>query len=376
MASNDFASKLLRAALALEGDTPSSSVTADVQSFYKQANDDAEACFASCRDANDVEQAVRTAGATIELSLAARALESADEWMARGKRDAAAVNAAIARRQLLRAAAALEKPSVVTTKLPADGAPLKGSIDSALPPSKENALDGPVAVEAQRNIAQYHREHERYYTTFTTEQALDIYREANKLKILAGVWLEAPGADVQPAVDYLKDEYHPVGSVDLNSRHAIGHIGVLYMEGPGETEPGEIVVLKNKLRAYGMGTGRLGTWLVDKMHGAWKREQRIFDSQSAELAAARFVSIATNWRGARNMQLVGRVLGLGLDLLSRQDFSREGVRKDKAAAAKVALNAGWIVAMAGQLQANAGIELAEADRSWTGFLEMLESRFQ
>jgi hypothetical protein len=364
-------SALLRAALALEEGQPPASVLNDVQALHRNADGEAERSLAACRDANDVERALLTAVSAIELSLAARAVESACDWQTRGNEAAARVNAAIARMQLLRCAAVLNKPVVSATPLGAGAPVIPLPPDPPMPPSKESAEPDAVAVEAQRNIGAYHREHERYYTRHQTERAAELYRDANVLKVLAGVWLGAPGPDERPDVDYSKSEYHPVGSVDLNSRHAIGHIGVLYMEGPGEVEPSELAVMKNQLRGVAAGTIRAGKWLTEKMHGAWRREQTVFKTQPPELGAARFVSICTNWRGSRFMHLSGRVLTLGLELLSRQDLSREGVRKDRAAAARTVLNAAWIITMAGTLQAQSGMDLSESDRSWTAFLEGL-----
>lgn len=371
MTATDPTSALLRAALALDAGAPSAATLQDVQALHRDAEAEGERRLAACRDANDVEHALHAGMLGIELSLASRALESACDWQSRGNAGAARVNAAIARRQLLRAATAVNKPRVHTTSLGPDAPVIELPPDTPLPAAGEGAPAEAVAVAAQRNIAAYHREHERYYTTFQTERALDLYREGNKLKILAGVWLEPPGPDRQPPVDYARSEYHPVGSVDLNSRHAIGSIGVLYMEGPGETEPGEFVGMKNQLRGLAGASMRLGKWLTDKMHGAWRREQSVFGEGAPELGAARFVSISTNWLGARSMYLSGRVLSLGLALLARQDLSREGVRRDRAAAARIVLNAGWIVTMAGQVQAQSGLELSESDRSWTAFLEGL-----
>jgi hypothetical protein len=370
---DDTTTGLLRAALALEGEP---SALADVkQGVHDTAgalHDRAEAALRTCRDANDVERAVRDAVAAIELSLAARALESATEWQARAGAagdPAARANAALGARQLMRAAAALNRPTVTVAKLAADAPVLPLPADANGPPSTQNALEGPVDLHAQRNIAAYHREHERFYTQAQCETAVDLFRESNKLKVLAGVWLGAPGADVRPAVDFSRDEYRAVGSVDLNSRHSIANIGVLFMEGEGE--PTELMTMKLKLRALAGATMRAGSWLSEKMQAAWKREQNVFSQHDAQAGAVRFNTIGTNWRGARYMHLAGRVLALGVELLSRQDLSSAGVRRDRAAAARVALNAAWIVAMAAQLEANSGMELADNDRSWTAFLEML-----
>jgi hypothetical protein len=367
----ELTTALLRSALALDDPALSTAVTKEVQALYRRVDEDAQSRLAACVDANGVERALRFAVAAIEASLAAQALDAAQEWHAGGNAAAARVNSALARRQLLRAAASLDKPLVSTTALPRGGPVLALPQGAGVPAPRDSLVEPGVDVSAQRNIAAYHREHERFYTAYQTEAALDLYREANKLKVLAGVWLDAPGPDSRPNVDYAREPYHPVGCVDLNSRHAIGHIGVLYMEGLDETEPSELVVLKNKLRATAMGSVRAGQWLVDKMYGAWKREQQVFLTQSAELGEARLNTIASNWRGSRTVHLAGRVLWLGMELLARQDFSREGVRRDREAAARIALNAAWIIAMAGQLQATSGLEMAENDRSWTAFLEGL-----
>jgi hypothetical protein len=367
-------SALLRLALALdgEGELPPGEPR-PVRALQREVERDAERGLSACRDANDVERVLRTAVAAIELSLAAQALDSADDWRTHGNADAARLNVGIARTQLLRAAGALSTPVVTATPLGA-GAPLIPlPPDPPLAPSQPgDAEPDEVDVEAQRNIAAYHREHERYYARQQTEHAAQLYREANVLKVLAGVWLEAPGPDPRPDVDTTQGRYHPVASVDLNSRHAIAHVGVLYMEGPGELEPSELIVMKTQLRGSAAGAMRAGRWLAEKAQGAWQREQSLSATHSVELAAARLVSICTNWRASRFLHLSGRVLTLGLEVLARQDLSREGVRKDRGGAARTVLNAAWIITMAGSLQARCGMDLSESDRSWTAFLEGLD----
>jgi hypothetical protein len=367
-------SALLRLALALHEGPASSGALQDVQKLHRDLDREAERGLAACRDANDVERALLTAVAAVEVSLAAQALESADEWTTRGHESATRVNAGIACEQLLLAAGELEKPVVTASPLGAEAPPipLPPEARTAPPPERGRAEPDPVDIGAQRNIAAYHREHERYYTCDQVDRAAQLYRDANVLKVLAGVWLDAPGPDTRPDVDFTQGAYHAVASVDLNSRHAIGHIGVLYMEGPAELEPAELMIMKNRLRGSAAGAMRGGGWLAEKARSAWRREQNVFATQSPELAAARLVSVCTNWRTSRFLHLSGRVLTLGLELLSRQDLSREGVRKDRTVAARIVLNAAWIVAMAGTLQARCGMNLSESDRSWTAYLEGLD----
>src|SRR5438270_483358 len=73
-----------------------------------------------------------------------------------------------------------------------------------------------VHLGALRNIATFHREHERYYTLAGTEAAADLYREANRLRVVADVWLRAAAPRPLADVDFALPLYAVAGCVDLS----------------------------------------------------------------------------------------------------------------------------------------------------------------
>jgi hypothetical protein len=101
-------------------------------------------------------------------------------------------------------------------------------------------------LAALDNIATYHREHERYYTVQKYEQAAELAREANKLKVVADTWLASgKRAPLYPETDFDQPAFRPAGCDDLNALSAIASIGILFMEGQGE--PTEIRCSKRSL---------------------------------------------------------------------------------------------------------------------------------
>src|SRR5262249_29996415 len=161
-------------------------------------------------------------------------------------------------------------------------------------------------LEAMRNIATYHREHERYYATSQLELAADLARDPNGLKIVADAWLSGEPSRAGDAVDYADPRFQAAGCPDLNALRAIAAIGVLFME--GEREPAEIRALKGKLTGIGMGLVGAGQWLAAKIDAAWERESVLLTPELVDAAWPRLQTIVTDWRGAREIEMIGKVL--------------------------------------------------------------------
>jgi hypothetical protein len=227
-------------------------------------------------------------------------------------------------------------------------------------------------LEAMRNIATYHREHERYYTMSQLEAAADLAREANRLKIVADAWLGGAGATGPTAggVDHSDPRFQAAGCRDLNALPAIAAIGVLFME--GEREPAEIRVLKGKLMGIAMGLEGAGRWLAEKMDAAWKRESVLLTPGLVDAAWPRFQTIVTDWRGAREMELVGKLLGVAVECLEKIDFSPPAVRARREHSGKMLRTAGWVLDLAARLLARSAANLGENDEAWTRYLAVLE----
>jgi hypothetical protein len=125
-----------------------------------------------------------------------------------------------------------------------------------------------------------------------SESMQDIFsREANKLKVVADIWLAGKPAPHYPETDFSQPAFRPAGRDDLNALSAIASIGIALME--GQSEPAEIRMLKAKLGSLGDGSVRAGEWLAGMMASAWPRESVLLDDKFANVARARDRTIAT-----------------------------------------------------------------------------------
>ena len=227
-------------------------------------------------------------------------------------------------------------------------------------------------VGALDNIATYHREHERYYTVQKYEHAAELAREANKLKVVADIWLASGKlAPHYPDTDFDQPAFQPAGCDDLNALSAIASIGILFMEGQGE--PTEIRMLKAKLGARGDGSVRAGEWLAGMMAAAWPREGLLLDDKFANAARPRYRTIATNWTGSLEMILLGRLLVLAVDKLTTIDFTPRALRAAPKQAGEKLVLAARIIEQAARLEATGGVELSGNDECWTDYRDQLRS---
>src|SRR5690349_15884324 len=89
-----------------------------------------------------------------------------------------------------------------------------------------------------RNLAEYHREHEKYYSEIPLADAVSLQRTSRTLMALAERWSTA-----LPVESAVPSPF--AGAPDLNDERAIETRGVLFMEGEGE--PAEIARIKREL---------------------------------------------------------------------------------------------------------------------------------
>lgn len=326
---------------------------------------------------------VQLADAAIQCGPAAKAFATAHEWSTRTPvpgvaAQAAAINLRLAHGALLRTLAPLGTPPVQPrAQAPAPGAATSpgGAAPTASNPGAEAAVaaspSGGPDLEVLRNIATYHREHERFYSLDITESACDLYREANKLRIVAAVWLRPQVGGASSGVDYSLPQYQAAGCEDLNALDAIAAIGVLFME--GESEPAEIRRLKARMQALAGTWSHVGQWLSSKMDSAWAREQAVYTPALIDVAQARFNTIVTNWRGSRETLLCGRLVGLAVAGLQAIDFQPAAVRRDRVAAGRRLLEVAWLLSLAAQIKARSAADLAGNDRNWTAYLDGMPS---
>lgn len=318
----------------------------------------------SAHEAMTIAVGVRAALAVIELDPAIKALETAAELAsaapgtAVGPRTVAFCIRIAHERVLAACGLVLGLPEIEAAKATPHQPP---------PPS----FAGPrPAAAVLRNIATYHREHERFYTYYKMKEALDICVESNRLKTIATLWLdEAPPPAL--AGDFADPRFQAAGCVDLNALRAIASIGVLFME--GEQEPSEIRGIKAKLGHLSQSWSHSGKWLAEKMQTAWPRESVFLRDDSIDAAEPRFGTIVTNWRGARHTELSGKCLGLALEILSSLDLRPAAVRARRRESGRRLLDAAWVMDQAVQVTGRSACDLNENEVRWTRYLELTQA---
>lgn len=158
--------------------------------------------------------------------------------------------------------------------------------------------DGLLA--AAKNLAHYHREHEKYYSQAPLTDAIALQRTARTLIALAERWTCA-----EPATAPAPSPF--AGAPDLNDERAIETSGVLFMEDGGE--PAEITRIKSELQAIAASSEQSGSWLASAMEASWGRAEALLGyPQLADLLGERHRIIGNNWQAASTAQLIARCL--------------------------------------------------------------------
>ena len=171
--------------------------------------------------------------------------------------------------------------------------------------------DGLLAVA--RNLSQYHREHEKYYSEAPLTDAISLQRTARTLIALAERW-----TSVEPATAPAPSPF--AGTPDLNDDRAIETSGVLFMEGGGE--PAEITRIKSELQTMAASSEQTGSWLAAAMEASWAMAEALLSyPQLADLLAERHKIIGNNWQNASTAQLIARYLRRAVSIMERVDFS-------------------------------------------------------
>jgi hypothetical protein len=324
----------------------------------------ADALLKPAHGADQIRMGVMAKLTAIELQPAGRAVETASLLEANGiETRSAELMLDVARKRLLVACTFASEVSVAlpldmaTRELAASAAPLC-------------TVEQPPDMAILRNIASFHREHERYYTWYKANEAAELFREANRIKAIATAWLD----DQLPASlagDFRDPRFAATGCCDLNAIRAIGSIGILFME--GEQEPSELLAIKGKLSAMGTHSARSGKWLADKMEHAWTRESWVLRDDWIEAAGPRFGTIIANWRGARHLELAARCATIALEIINGLDLKPAGIRGDLRRSGRRLLDAAWTIDCAAQVIGRSASDLSENDGRWTRYLDFMAS---
>ena len=229
----------------------------------------------------------------------------------------------------------------------------------------DTGSDGLLA--AARNLARFHREHEKYYAEAPLTDAISLHRAARTLLALAERW-----TSVEPASEPAPTPF--AGTPDLNDDRAIETSGVLFMEGAGE--PAEITRIKSELLSVAAASEQSGAWLATAMEASWAMAEALLSyPELADLLAERHRIIGGNWQNASTAQLIGRFLRRAVSIMERVDFSPAALRADLACertAPCYLFSAGELISHAADLSAASSVLTHENERRWRIFRERVE----
>lgn len=214
------------------------------------------------------------------------------------------------------------------------------------------------------NLAEFHREHEKFYSQAPLRTSTDIQAASRVLKALAARWCEATPAE-HPAANPL------AGAEDLNAPGLVAESGVLFMEGGGE--PAEIKRIKRDLETVAGDMEETGNWLSAAMEQAWGIAGALAAYPAlADLLGERHRIIANDWQSAGLQGLAGRLIRRGLDLLGQIDFAPDALRADLADERRNAAylySASELLDRAADLMAESATLVHENERRWRIFGE-------
>ena len=218
-----------------------------------------------------------------------------------------------------------------------------------------------------RNLAEYHREHEKYYSEMPLADAISLQRASRTLMALAERWSRSTPVESPVPSPF-------AGATDLNDERAIETSGVLFMEGEGE--PAEIARIKSELENAAASGEQGGSWLSAAMESSWSVAEALLDYPSlADLLGERHRIIASNWQAASMNLLIARYLHRAVAVLARVDFTPAALRADLAnerVAPSYLCSAAELIGHAADLSAASAVLVHQNERLWRVFRQRVE----
>lgn len=250
---------------------------------------------------------------------------------------------------------------------PAQGGQSARSVRASGPDSAGTSGENDGLLTVAKNLSQYHREHEKYYSELPLADAIALQRSARTLIALAERW-----SSVEPAAESAPSPF--AGAPDLNDARAIETSGVLFMEGGGE--PAEITRIKSELETMAAGGEQTGSWLASAMEASWGMAEALLSyPELADLLAERHRIIGDNWQNGCTTQLIARYLRRAVATMERVDFSPAAVRRDLAGvrtAPRYLYAAAELINHAADLAVASSVRTHENERRWRIFHDRLE----
>ncbi|MCZ4584292.1 hypothetical protein [Rhodococcus opacus] len=218
-----------------------------------------------------------------------------------------------------------------------------------------------------RNLARFHREHEKFYSESPFHDVIRLQRNSRALKALAERW-----SVVAPSGETSLSPF--AGASDLNDDRATETLGILFMEGGGE--PAEITNLKRDLSALGEANRAIGQWLASAMSAAWDMLEALLSyPELADLLAERHRIVSNDWQCASTAELIARNLDRAVAILGRVDFTPAALRADLTAhrvVPRYLFSASEMLDYAADLAAHSAVLTHENERRWRIFHERVD----
>jgi hypothetical protein len=226
-------------------------------------------------------------------------------------------------------------------------------------------------LEMARNLARYHREHEKFYARAPLEDAVSLQRTSGALRALGERW-----SAVDPHEPEVTSPFS--GAEDLNDERAIEGAGILFME--GDSEPAEITRIKQELQSASQRHDKAGEWLGSAMEASWGMAEALLQyPELADLLSERHRIISNDWQAASLARLVARNLDRARTILEKLDFSPPVIREDlhgPRQAPAFLHSACDLIDHASDLLAESAVLEHENERRWRVFRERIDQMVQ
>jgi hypothetical protein len=190
-----------------------------------------------------------------------------------------------------------------------------------------------LLLHTVENLADFHREHEKFYAASPREQAVVLQRHAGTLHEVA-------------------------------DRAAAELDGVLFLEGQGE--PPGLAALRREVRSFAEEAVATGEWMAKAMQSSWTAAGAILDIAALDdLLGERHRIIANDWQAAATTVVVGRLLERAADVLDRVDAEATAAARSP----RLLHSAAELIARAADLLGESAGLVQDNERRWRMFHE-------
>ncbi|MGY1602199.1 hypothetical protein [Geodermatophilus sp. SYSU D00815] len=192
-----------------------------------------------------------------------------------------------------------------------------------------------LLLHTVENLAEFHREHEKFYAAAPREQAVVLQRHAGTLHGVA-------------------------------DRTAAELDGVLFLEGQGA--PPGLAALRREVRTLGVEDVATGEWMTKAMQAAWTTAATLLDiTPLDDLLGERHRIIANDWQAAGATVVAGRLLERAADVLDRLDPAADGATPAAARTPRLLHSAAELIARAADLLSESAGLVQDNERRWRVF---------